>query len=151
APGKFKMTHYAFATAFMNLVLVPTLMVSGPLADMMGFREFFWLVMFAAVPSLIAAWFAPFPQKEGNGEDHYVDDETTLDEDEKRSQAASRRANIFALLATALFLFADVLFLGWMSATESGTWLAFFLVMFAVTTVVKLWLSGKAIGEGRAA
>src|SRR5690606_9948015 len=78
-------------------------------------------------------------------------DETTLDEDEKRSQAASRRANIFALLATALFLFADVLFLGWMSATESGTWLAFFLVMFAVTTVVKLWLSGKAIGEGRAA
>ncbi len=151
APGKFKMTHYAFATAFMNLVLVPTQMVSGPLADMMGFKEFFWLVMVAAAPSLIAAWFAPFPQKEGLGEDHYVDDESTLGQAEKSSQAASRRANIYALLATALFLFFDVLFLGWMSATESGAVLVFFLAMFAVTTVVKLWLSSKAVGQGRAA
>ncbi len=151
APGKFKMTHYAFATAFMNLVLVPTQMVSGPLADVMGFKEFFWLVMFAATPSLIAAWFAPFPQKDGEGEHHYVDDEQHLSQSERASQAAARRATVFALLAVALFLFVDVLFLGWMAKTESGGWLAFFLVGFAVTTVVKLVLAARALSAGRAA
>jgi MFS transporter, PAT family, beta-lactamase induction signal transducer AmpG len=37
APGKFKMTHYAFATAFMNLVLWPTQTFSGRLADWLGY------------------------------------------------------------------------------------------------------------------
>ncbi len=151
APGKFKMTHYAFATAFMNLVLVPTQMVSGPLADMMGFKEFFWMVIFAAAPSLVAAWFAPFPQKEGLGEDHFVDDDDQLGDAERKSQKAAREATIFALLATALFLFADVLFLGWMAKTESGAMLAFFLALIVVTTAVKLVLAGKAVGAGRAA
>jgi PAT family beta-lactamase induction signal transducer AmpG len=151
APGKFKMTHYAFATAFMNLVLVPTQMVSGPLADMMGFKEFFWLVMIAAAPSMIAAWFAPFPQKDGQGEEHYVDDEAGLSEDEKKSQAAARHATIFALLAVALFLFGDVLFLGWMAKADHGFWIAFFLVMFVITTPVKLWLAAKAVSIGRKA
>jgi PAT family beta-lactamase induction signal transducer AmpG len=151
APGKFKMTHYAFATAFMNLVLVPTQMVSGPLADVMGFKEFFWLVMFAAAPSIVAAWFAPFPQNEAGGEDHYVDDEARLSDEERQSQAAARHATVYALLATAVFLFPDVLFLGWMAKTESGFWLAFFLVMLAITTPLKLWLAAKAIGCGRSA
>lgn len=61
APGKHTMTHYAFATALMNLVLVPTQMASGPLADWLGYRTFFIVVMVATVPSLIAAWLAPFP------------------------------------------------------------------------------------------
>src|SRR5690606_205602 len=74
APGKFKMTHYAFATAFMNLVLVPTQMVSGPLAEHLGFKEFFWVVMVACIPSLVAAWFAPFPQLAAPHEDVSVDD-----------------------------------------------------------------------------
>ncbi len=91
------------------------------------------------------------PQKDGEGEDHYVDDEQHLSEGERASQAAARRATVFALLAVALFLFVDVLFLGWMAKTESGGWLAFFLVGFAVTTVVKLVLAARALSAGRAA
>jgi PAT family beta-lactamase induction signal transducer AmpG len=62
APGRFKMTHYAFGTALMNLVLVPTQMLSGPLADWLGYRRFFALVLLASVPSIAAAWRAPFPR-----------------------------------------------------------------------------------------
>jgi PAT family beta-lactamase induction signal transducer AmpG len=61
APGKFKMTHYAFATALMNLVLIPTQAASGPLADRLGYRSFFIFVLFASIPSILAAWRAPFP------------------------------------------------------------------------------------------
>jgi PAT family beta-lactamase induction signal transducer AmpG len=61
APGKYKMTHYAFATALMNLVLVPTQMLSGPLADRLGYRAFFLVVVVVSVPSIVAAWLAPFP------------------------------------------------------------------------------------------
>jgi PAT family beta-lactamase induction signal transducer AmpG len=64
SPGKFHMTHYAFCTALMNLVLIPTQMASGPLADWMGYKAFFIFVMFASIPSIFAAWFAPFPQTE---------------------------------------------------------------------------------------
>ncbi|MEM7151712.1 MAG: MFS transporter [Myxococcota bacterium] len=68
APGKYTMTHYAFATALMNLVLVPTQMASGPLADWLGYRHFFIFVMVATIPSLIAAWFAPFPNPQSSDE-----------------------------------------------------------------------------------
>jgi PAT family beta-lactamase induction signal transducer AmpG len=61
APGPYKMTHYAFATALMNLVLVPTQMLSGPLAERLGYRGFFLFVLVASVPSIVAAWRAPFP------------------------------------------------------------------------------------------
>lgn len=64
SPGKYHMTHYAFCTALMNLVLVPTQMASGPLADWLGYKSFFILVMVATIPSLIAAKFAPFPLSE---------------------------------------------------------------------------------------
>ncbi len=151
APGKFKMTHYAFATSFMNLVLVPTQMVSGPLADLMGFREFFWLVMVAAIPSLVAAWFAPFPQLKAPDEHTSVDDPSLLSDDDLKVQAAARRATIFALLAVAVFLYPDVLSLGWMSGATTGFWVAFFLVLMAFTTILKVWLSAKAIAAGRSA
>jgi PAT family beta-lactamase induction signal transducer AmpG len=62
SPGKYHMTHYAFCTALMNLVLIPTQMASGPLADWMGYQAFFVFVCFATLPSLAAAWFAPFPR-----------------------------------------------------------------------------------------
>ena len=62
APGAFKMTHYAFATALMNLVLIPTQSASGPLAHALGYRAFFLVVMFASIPSIVAAWLAPFPR-----------------------------------------------------------------------------------------
>jgi PAT family beta-lactamase induction signal transducer AmpG len=61
APGKFKMTHYAFATALMNLVLVPTQILSGPLADWMGYKSYFAFVLLASIPSIVVAWIAPFP------------------------------------------------------------------------------------------
>jgi len=63
SPGKYHMTHYAFCTALMNLMLVPTQMISGPLADHLGYKTYFIVVMFAAIPSILAAWFAPFPRK----------------------------------------------------------------------------------------
>jgi PAT family beta-lactamase induction signal transducer AmpG len=66
SPGKYHMTHYAFCTALMNLMLVPTQMISGPLADHFGYKTYFIVVMFAAIPSLLAAWFAPFPRKFGH-------------------------------------------------------------------------------------
>ena len=62
APGRSTMTHYAFATALMNLVLVPTNMMSGPLGEWLGFSTYFLVVMVASVPSAWAAWRAPFPQ-----------------------------------------------------------------------------------------
>jgi PAT family beta-lactamase induction signal transducer AmpG len=151
APGKFKMTHYAFATAFMNLVLVPTQMASGPLADSMGFRSFFLFVFAAAVPSIAAAWFAPFPQTESKDDDTSVDDEARLNGDDKQMQAAARRATMLALLAAALFLYPDTLSIGWMSATRSGYWLAFFLLFISASTVLKVVLSLRAIVAGRAA
>jgi PAT family beta-lactamase induction signal transducer AmpG len=61
APGKYKMTHYAFATSLMNLVLIPTQGMSGWLADTMGYRHFFIFVLVASIPSILAAWKAPFP------------------------------------------------------------------------------------------
>jgi PAT family beta-lactamase induction signal transducer AmpG len=151
APGKFKMTHYAFATAFMNLVLVPTQMASGPLADAMGFESFFLFVFIAAVPSLAAAWFAPFPQTESKHDDTSVDDPERLAEDEKVMQAAARKATILALLAVALFLYPDILSIGWMTTTQSGAWLAFFFLLIAVTTVFKVILSARAIAAGKRA
>ena len=151
APGKFKMTHYAFATAFMNLVLVPTQMASGPLADSMGFRSYFLFVFVAAVPSLAAAWFAPFPQSESNDDDSSVDDEERLDTDDKQLQAAARRATILGLSSAALFLYPDVLTIGWMSSTTSGYGLVFFLALIGATTVFKLQLAGRAIATGRRA
>jgi PAT family beta-lactamase induction signal transducer AmpG len=64
SPGKYHMTHYAFCTALMNLVLIPTQMASGPLADAMGYKNFFLFVMVASIPSVLAAWKAPFPDAE---------------------------------------------------------------------------------------
>jgi MFS transporter, PAT family, beta-lactamase induction signal transducer AmpG len=68
APGKYPMTHYAFCTALMNLVLIPTQMASGPLAEMLGYKGFFLFVMVASLPSVWAAWKAPFPRPPDDGE-----------------------------------------------------------------------------------
>jgi PAT family beta-lactamase induction signal transducer AmpG len=47
----------------MNLVLVPTQMISGPLADRLGYRVFFLVVVLVSIPSIVAAWLAPFPNE----------------------------------------------------------------------------------------
>jgi len=67
SPGKYHMTHYAFCTSIMNLVLIPTQMASGPMADAMGFQTFFIVVIVASIPSIIGAYFAPFPHKVETG------------------------------------------------------------------------------------
>jgi PAT family beta-lactamase induction signal transducer AmpG len=64
SPGRYHMTHYAFCTALMNLVLIPTQMASGPLADWMGYRSYFVFVVIATIPSIVAAKLAPFPRAE---------------------------------------------------------------------------------------
>ena len=60
APGKYKMAHYAFATAVMNLGFMLPSMISGYISDFLGYRNFFLWVMAATIPSFLVAWFVPF-------------------------------------------------------------------------------------------
>jgi hypothetical protein len=40
-------------------------MISGPMADHFGYKAYFIIVMFAAIPSVLSAVYAPFPRKMG--------------------------------------------------------------------------------------
>jgi PAT family beta-lactamase induction signal transducer AmpG len=132
APGRSSMTHYAFANSFMNLVLVPTAMISGPLADKLGFSTFFFVVMFASVPSIIAAWRAPFPIREGDTQSGHaddvqitVDDPTRLSESERNTQILAGRASIFAMLSILLFLVVDMNLISYLieiTTTKHDAW-----------------------------
>ncbi len=62
APGKYKMAHYAFATAVMNLGFMLPSMVSGYISDFLGYKHFFIWVMIATIPSFLVAWFVPFKE-----------------------------------------------------------------------------------------
>ena len=42
---------------------------SGKLADALGYQTFFTVVLFCAIPGLLAAWFAPFVHKMNDGSD----------------------------------------------------------------------------------
>lgn len=64
APGKYKMAHYAFATAVMNLGFMIPSMISGYISDFLGYKKFFLWVMLATIPSFLAAWFVPFKEVE---------------------------------------------------------------------------------------
>ena len=64
APGKYPMTHYAFATALMNLVLVPDAdgeRACSPIASATSASSS--SCSLASIPSLIAAARAPFPNR----------------------------------------------------------------------------------------
>jgi MFS transporter, PAT family, beta-lactamase induction signal transducer AmpG len=89
APGKYKMVHYSFCTALMNLVLQPTQMASGRLADWLGYRHFFILVLVASIPSLIAAWLAPFPNPPDVDSDETGGPTGIPPEPEPRAEAAA--------------------------------------------------------------
>lgn len=66
APGKYKMAHYAFATAIMNLGFMIPSMISGYISDYLGYQKFFIWVLIATIPSFLVAWFVPFNKtKEG--------------------------------------------------------------------------------------
>jgi PAT family beta-lactamase induction signal transducer AmpG len=60
APGDFQTAHYAFATGTMGLCNFSAGFFSGKLADALGYQTFFTVVLFCAIPGLLAAWFAPF-------------------------------------------------------------------------------------------
>jgi len=60
SPGEFQTAHYAFATGTMGLCNFTAGFFSGKLADALGYQTFFTIVLFCAIPSLLAAWFAPF-------------------------------------------------------------------------------------------
>ena len=64
APGKYKMAHYAFATAVMNLGFMLPSMASGYLSDLLGYKNFFIWVMIATIPSFLVAWLVPFKEVE---------------------------------------------------------------------------------------
>jgi PAT family beta-lactamase induction signal transducer AmpG len=60
APGKYKMAHYAFATAIMYLGFMLPSMVSGYISDFLGYKHFFVWVLFATLPSFLVTWLVPF-------------------------------------------------------------------------------------------
>lgn len=64
APGKYKMAHYAFATAIMNLGFMIPSMLSGFISGWLGYKYFFLWVMLATLPSFYVAWNVPFRNKE---------------------------------------------------------------------------------------
>lgn len=152
APGRSTMTHYAFATALMNLVLVPTAMISGPLAEWLGFSTFFFVVMFASVPSVIAAWRAPFPLKDdvaaSNGAT--IDDPTRLSEGQRSVQAIAGRASIFAMLQILVILIIDAKILGSLQGKTAGTGMTQFLLL-AGSAALKLFLTVRTYSVARQA
>ncbi|HEY4301358.1 MAG TPA: MFS transporter [Candidatus Didemnitutus sp.] len=65
APGKYKMSHYAFATGVMAGTKWFTGTISGFLfgAVHQNYHAFFlWVLLFSIVP-IVLAWFAPFPHR----------------------------------------------------------------------------------------
>lgn len=63
APGPFRMTHYAMATAVMAMTKWSTGTVSGWVWGLVGhdYVSFFGLVLAFSVPPVVLAWLAPFP------------------------------------------------------------------------------------------
>lgn len=151
APGRSTMTHYAFATALMNLVLVPTNMISGPLAEWLGFSTFFVVVMFASIPSVWAALKAPFPHRteeanstEGEGDQPLLtaDDPTRLQPAQRNVQVIAGRASLFAMLTILTILLVDAKILGTLQGHAAGSGMTQFVWLLGVAAV-KLFFSGR--------
>ena len=64
SPGKYRTAHYAFATSLMGLGLMIPSMASGAIQEAIGYQHFFVFCLVASIPSVIAAWFAPFHVKD---------------------------------------------------------------------------------------
>ena len=156
APGRSTMTHYAFATALMNLMLVPTTMVSGPLAEWLGFSTFFLVVMFASVPSVWAAWRAPFPldgdadmkpdAAAGDEAQHAlvtIDDPSRLSAAERTVQVLAGRASVYAMLNVLMLLVVDSKILGALQGEQAGEGRIPFALLVG-SALVKIFLSVRA-------
>lgn len=64
SPGKYRTAHYAFATSIMGLsVMIPSIF-SGMVQEKLGYQHFFVFCLVASIPSVVAAWFAPFHVKD---------------------------------------------------------------------------------------
>lgn len=160
APGRSTMTHYAFATALMNFMLVPTTMISGPLAEWLGFSTFFVVVMFASVPSVIAAWRAPFPLDEGETKAPpateqdkdvvTVDDPSRLSKTQRAVQLIAGRASIYAMLNVLVVLLIDAKILGSLQGREPGTGSTQFYLLLA-SAGLKLFLAQRTWRHAREA
>ena len=150
APGRCTMTHYAFATSLMNFVLAPTTMISGPLAEYLGFSTFFIVVMFASVPSVWAAFKAPFPldgdDHKGTAENEAIgvvitpDDPTRLSVAEQRVQRIAGKASAYAMVNILVLLIVDAKILGSLQGKAAGAGKTEFVLLLA-SAVVKILLS----------
>jgi PAT family beta-lactamase induction signal transducer AmpG len=151
APGRATMTHYAFATALMNLVLVPTNMISGPLAEMLGFSTYFLVVMGASIPSVWAAWKAPFPlnhsspkaKDSADSADHQVitvDDPSQLNPVQRAVQVIAGRASIYAMLNILVILLLDAKILGTLQGRAEGTGQTQFMFLLG-SAALKIFLT----------
>jgi len=56
--GEFKTSHYAICTAFMALSMMIPGMFAGKLQMALGYKSFFWMVIFCSVATLTVTWFA---------------------------------------------------------------------------------------------
>lgn len=68
APGNHQMSHYAFATAIMNLGVMLPGMASGYLSDWLGYKNFFIWVLIATIPAFLATIFVPFTHKDNKAQ-----------------------------------------------------------------------------------
>jgi PAT family beta-lactamase induction signal transducer AmpG len=157
APGRCTMTHYAFATALMNFVLAPTTMISGPLAEWLGFSTFFIVVMFASVPSIWAAYKAPFPldedekpHTEPSGIVITPDDATRLSEVERLIQRIAGRASTYAMLNILVILLLDAKILGTLQGKVEGTGQTQFMFLLG-SAALKIFLAQLTFKHARLA
>ncbi len=60
APGRHQMAHYALASGIMNLGVMLPGMLSGWLADKLGYLTFFIVVMLCTIPAFIMSKTVPF-------------------------------------------------------------------------------------------
>lgn len=73
APGKYQMAHYAFGSAITYFGYTLASMISGPISDYLGYKNFFIWVLIATIPAFIATFIVPLKkfvdgQTEGNDE-----------------------------------------------------------------------------------
>lgn len=64
APGKYRTAHYAFATSIMGAGALLPSWASGYIQEKLGYQQFFIFCLVMSVPSVIAAWLAPFHVKD---------------------------------------------------------------------------------------
>jgi PAT family beta-lactamase induction signal transducer AmpG len=165
APGRSTMTHYAIATSLMNLMLVPTNMISGPLAEWLGFSTFFVVVAFASIPSAWAAFKAPFPLEmrskkgdagtESNVEDDNIvtiDDPSRLSPQQRAVQVLAGQASLLAMANIVVILAIDSKVLGSLRDADphSTARLVCFVVLIALIPL-KVWIGRLTLGKIREA